>query len=109
TDGSFSISGPANATLVLTSIGYQRIEVGGSASMAVELTPTASTISEVIVVGYGTQRRKAVTGAISRVTGAELQTTAAPSFEAGLQGRVAGVQVSQSSGLAGAGSYVRVR
>lgn len=108
-DGSYSISAPATATLVFSSIGFDRVEQKASAAGTVKLVSTSSSLSEVVVVGYGTQRKREVTGAISKVGGPQLTATAAPSFEAGLQGRVAGVQVSQSSGLAGAGSYVRVR
>lgn len=109
-DGSYSISAPANATLVFTSVGFERIEQKASGStINATLTNNTSSLSEVVVVGYGTQRKREVTGAISKVSGAQVAATASPSFEAGLQGRVAGVQVSQSSGLAGSGSYVRVR
>ena len=109
-DGSFSIKAPSNATLVFTSIGFERKEIQATGSaLNVTLNSTASSLSEVVVVGYGTQRKKEVTGAISRVSAQEITATATPSFEASLQGRVAGVQVSQSSGLAGSGSYVRIR
>ncbi|MDB5202411.1 MAG: TonB-dependent receptor [Ferruginibacter sp.] len=110
-DGTYSISVPAGATLVFTSATAPRQEavVNGRSSIDIVLTPSNQQLEEVIVVGYGTQRKKEVTGAISRVSNAQINATAAPSFEASLQGRVAGVQVSQSSGLAGSGSYVRIR
>src|SRR5882757_750883 len=111
TDGTFKINAPANATLVFTSVsfGRQEVAVGSKTSLDVSLLESNQQLNEVVVVGYGTQRKKEVTGAISRVGTKEINATAAPSFEAALQGRVAGVQVSQASGLAGAGSYVRIR
>ena len=109
-DGSYTISAPASSTLVFTSVGFESSEQRASgATLNATLTNTASSLSEVIVVGYGTQRKREVTGAISRVSADQITAVAAPSFEASLQGRVAGVQVSQSSGLAGSGSYVRIR
>jgi len=64
---------------------------------------------EVVVVGYGVQRKRDVTGSITRIDGKELTQVPVPSFEAALQGRGAGIQVSQGSGLAGSGSLVRIR
>ncbi len=108
-DGSFTLKAPANATLVFSSVEFIRTELKASNAMNISLVPASSALTEVVVVGYGTQKKREVTGAISRVSGDVVTATAGPSFEAGLQGRVAGVQVSQSSGLAGSGSYVRVR
>jgi TonB-linked SusC/RagA family outer membrane protein len=62
-----------------------------------------------VVVGYGTQRRREVTGAISKVSSEAINALPAPSFEASLQGRAPGVQVTQGSGLAGSASVVRIR
>ncbi len=110
-DGTFKFTAPAGAkTLVVSSIGFATQEVQiNSGTVEVILVAGSLQMSEVIVVGYGTQRKKEVTGTISRVSSKDITATASPSFEASLQGRVAGVQVSQASGLAGAGSYVRIR
>jgi TonB-linked SusC/RagA family outer membrane protein len=110
-DGSFTVKAPDNSTLVFTSVGYDRTEAvaASAAPLQLMLPPSNASLEDVIVVGYGTQRKREVTGAISRVSAQEITATAAPSFEASLQGRVAGVQVSQASGLAGSGSYVRIR
>lgn len=110
-DGSFKISAKEKDVLIITAIGYvkQEVSISSARNYSISLQQTNQQLEEVVVVGYGTQRKREVTGAISKVTNAEITATAAPSFEAGLQGRVAGVQVSTASGLAGAGSYVRIR
>ncbi|RYY62273.1 MAG: TonB-dependent receptor [Chitinophagaceae bacterium] len=111
-DGSFSINVPASATtLVFTSVGYAAREqsIAGTSIVDLTLTPADASLEEVVVIGYGTQRRKDVTGAISKVTGENLNTIPAPSFEAALQGKAPGVQIIQGNGLAGSGSVVRIR
>jgi TonB-linked SusC/RagA family outer membrane protein len=111
-NGNFSISVNSNATtLIFSSVGYttQEIRVGDRASLDVTFQTAAGNLNEVVVVGYGTQRRRDVTGAISKVSSDKINSIPAPSFEAALQGRAAGVQVTQGSGLAGSASVVRVR
>lgn len=112
TDGSFNITVPSTATtLVFSSVGYatQEVAIGAQNTVNVRMQTAAGNLNEVVVVGYGTQRRRDVTGAIAKVTSEKITALPTPSFEASLQGRVAGVQVSQSSGLSGAASYVRIR
>ncbi|WP_315819628.1 TonB-dependent receptor plug domain-containing protein [Paraflavitalea speifideaquila] len=75
----------------------------------VSLKATASNLNEVVVIGYGTQRRRDVTGAITKVSAEKITSIASPSFEAALQGKAPGVQVIQGSGLAGSGSVIRIR
>jgi len=109
-DGVYRITAPANSTLVFTSVNAARQELTASGnSVDVAMVVANQQLEEVVIIGYGTQRKKEVTGAISKVGAQQITATATPSFEASLQGRVAGVQVSQASGLAGAGSYVRIR
>jgi len=110
-DGEFTITVPANVTtIVVTSVGYTRREIAITGTdLQVLLNTDNDALGEVVVIGYGTQRKKEVTGAISKVGADKITALPTPSFEASLQGRVPGVQVSQSSGLAGAASYVRIR
>jgi len=75
----------------------------------VTLAEDAVLIEDVVVVGYGVQRKKEVTGSIVQVDAKQITGVQTPSFEAALQGQAAGVQVSQSSGVAGAPSLIRVR
>src|SRR5687768_1778617 len=111
-DGSFRLNvPPGSSILVVSSVGFTPVEVdiSSTTTVTVALTPTNTALNEVIVVGYGTQRRRDVTGAISKVSGEQLTTIATPSFEAALQGKAPGVQVIQGSGLAGSSSVVRIR
>lgn len=66
-------------------------------------------LDDVVVVGYGVQRRRAVTGSIEKIDSEQITSLPVPSIEAALQGQAAGVQVSQGSGLAGSGSLIRIR
>lgn len=111
-EGKFSISVPESAkSIEISAVNFatQTFAVSTSTNLVVRLQPAASDLNEVVVVGYGTQRRREVTGAIARVSSDKLNSIAAPSFEAGLQGKAPGVQVIQGSGLAGSGSVIRVR
>jgi TonB-linked SusC/RagA family outer membrane protein len=85
------------------------VSVNGKNSADVQLVVTNSSLGEVVVVGYGTQRRREVTGAVSRVGSEKLNAIPVPSFEAALQGKAPGVQVIQGNGLAGSGSVIRIR
>jgi outer membrane receptor protein involved in Fe transport len=111
-DGTYSISVPSSVnTLVISSVGYgsQEVSISGKTAADVSLVVTNTSLNEVVVIGYGTQRRREVTGAISKVTGDKLNTIVAPSFEAALQGKAPGVQVLQGNGLAGSGAVIRIR
>ncbi|MGB8194289.1 MAG: TonB-dependent receptor [Chitinophagaceae bacterium] len=95
-DGSFSIrTGSGNATLVLTSVGYEPQEIALNNKTAVDVTmrPVANTMGEVVVVGYGTQRKSDVTGALSRITAATIQERPSTNVAQALQGKAAGLNV----------------
>ena len=111
-DGAYTISVPASVNvLVITSVGFasQEISIVGKTTVDIILVATNTTLNEVVVIGYGTQRRREVTGAITKVSGDKLNTIVAPSFEAALQGKAPGVQVLQGNGLAGSGAVIRIR
>ncbi|MCG8475975.1 MAG: TonB-dependent receptor [Cytophagales bacterium] len=110
-DGNFAIVCSSSDVLLFSFVGFltEEVEVKGQNIIEVLLKPDVKSLEEVVVVGYGTQNKREVTGAIAKVSGQELVAAPLPSFEAGLQGRASGVQVIQSSGLAGAGSQIRVR
>lgn len=109
-DGTFALTAPGNATLIITIIGYtpQEVSVNGRANIAIALQAAAGGLDEVVVVGYGTQRRTRVTGAISTVSGKTVSELPVPSIGEALQGRVAGVQVT-SNGSPGTQPIVRIR
>jgi len=116
-DGKYTISdiGAGEKTLVFSFIGYKQykqvvnVPPTGSVTVNRNMDTDASVLSEYVVVGYGVQRAREVTGSISQVTSKDITDIPAPSFEAALQGKAAGVQVTQGSGLAGSASVVRVR
>ena len=98
-------------TLVFASIGYTRQEsaVAGRSVVDATLMPQAIALEELVVVGYGTQQRRDVTGAVASVRTDDVATVATANVEQALQGRVAGVQVSPSSGEPGSDAVVRIR
>lgn len=111
-DGNYSIPlPPAGGALVFTFIGLisQEIEVGDRTSIDVQMAQDAKQLSEVVVIGYGTQERADVTGSISKIKGSEIQNLPVTSYEQALQGRTAGVQISSPSGELGAAMRIRVR
>jgi TonB-linked SusC/RagA family outer membrane protein len=114
-DGQFSIDVPKGKhEITFSFIGYvsqNRTILMGNEDFEwnITLEEDAILIDDVVVVGYGVQRKKEVTGSIVQVSSKQITGIQTPSFEAALQGQAAGVQVSQSSGVAGAPSLIRVR
>ena len=111
-EGNFSITVPGSESiLVFTFIGYvmQEIPVGNQTVINVQLSPDTQTLSEVVVVGYGTQEKSDVTGAISSVKGSEFQNLPVSSTQQALQGRTAGVNIVRSGGEPGNPGAIRVR
>ncbi|MBC7850228.1 MAG: SusC/RagA family TonB-linked outer membrane protein, partial [Chitinophagaceae bacterium] len=110
TDGSFKLSVSSNATtLVFSYVGYKEVEVPINNLMNVTLDAADRSLSEVVVVGYGTRIKREVTSSIARVTAKDFQNLPLPSFESALQGRAAGVFINQGSGKLGQGLNIRVR
>ncbi|MEJ2677856.1 MAG: TonB-dependent receptor [Gemmatimonadota bacterium] len=111
-DGAYQITAPsAQDTLVFTFIGYQRQEVpiNGRSVVDVSMPQQVLALQQIVVVGYGTQRRRDVTGAVSTVQGNQIQQTPTPSVSQTLQGKVAGVQVTPASGEPGSQAIIRIR
>ncbi|WP_324678428.1 TonB-dependent receptor [Hymenobacter sp. GOD-10R] len=111
-DGTFTLSEtPENATLIFSFIGYKSQEVtpGRDGSLIVRLAPNQGQLNEVVVVGYGTQQRKNLTGSIVKVDPSDTKDIPVGSFDAQLQGKVSGVQISSNSGVPGQATNVRVR
>jgi TonB-linked SusC/RagA family outer membrane protein len=103
-DGSFSIdiAGPAS-TLIVSYIGYETLEVkvGNLSNFNLTLSPTASNMDQVVVVGYASQKKATVTGAISTVKGADLIKSPVPNLTSAVVGRVPGLITQQRSGQPG--------
>jgi TonB-linked SusC/RagA family outer membrane protein len=109
-DGSFTITADENATLVFSFIGYgnQEVPVAGQTTLNVTLKRNSSQLDQVVVVGYGTQRRSQVVGSVSSVKGAEITKQPVLTAAQGLQAKTPGVQV-VASGTPGGQPQVRVR
>ncbi|MDR3235647.1 MAG: TonB-dependent receptor [Prevotellaceae bacterium] len=110
-DGRYHITVQKDGTLVFSLTGLKTVEesIGERNEINVTLEDNNLQLNEVVVVGYGTQRRKELTGAISTVSSAHLEYNIAPSVDALLSGAVAGVNVTQSSGQPGSPSNIRIR
>lgn len=111
TDGKYSVTVPTgNAVLVFSFIGYvtQEVDVSSRPVVNISLKPDIATLSEVVVVGYGTQTKASVTGAVTSVGSEEIAAMPVPSVAAALQGRVAGVLVTNNGGP-GTNAIVRIR
>jgi TonB-linked SusC/RagA family outer membrane protein len=108
--GSYSLNVPANSTLVVSSVGYELREVPVSGnSVNVSLQTTASNLNEVVVVGYGTTRKKDITGSVANVTSKDFQKGVITTPEQLIAGKVAGVAITSNGGAPGAGSTIRIR
>ncbi len=111
-DGTFSLTlSDTGSTIVFSYIGYQELEVDASVNIDwdIILSENIETLDEVVVVGYGIQRKSDLTGAIASVESADLQKIPTASFEQALQGKVAGVQVTPTTGEPGRGAQIRIR
>jgi len=109
-EGKYSISTDQDATLQFSYVGMENHEaVVVSSVLNVALQETFSDLEDVIVVGYGTQKKSVVTGAISSVSAEDLQGSRPSRIEDVLKGKVSGVQITQSSGQPGTDSKVRIR
>lgn len=111
-DGAFTIDASPGEILVISFVGYATKEVAvvaGQTNVNVSLDLSTSDLSEVVVVGYGSQIKKEVTGAIQTVNEAELKDLPVSSVAQKLQGRLAGVQINQTTGKPGQGMSVRIR
>ncbi|MDB5009647.1 MAG: TonB-dependent Receptor Plug Domain protein, partial [Mucilaginibacter sp.] len=110
-NGKYTINAPVNGTLVFTSVGMQpqEVSINGKTLINVTLRTSVTALTDVVVIGYGTQRRGDVNGAISSVSAKDIQDIPQPSIDQMLQGKAAGVTVTQNSGAPGAAVSVRVR
>jgi TonB-linked SusC/RagA family outer membrane protein len=111
-DGKFSVAVPNNnSILVFSFIGYtsQEVSVGDRTVVDTQLGTDMTQLSEVVVVGYGTQTKQDLTGNIASVSGKDVQNIPVPTFEQALQGRAAGVFIEAGNGKLGQGIKIRIR
>ena len=110
-DGNFSLNVNPGATLVVSYVGYidQEIKVSSASDYNISMKEEGHNLNEVVVIGYGTQRREAVTGSVANIGGEKLNQIAATNAAQALQGRVAGVLMTQTSSKPGAEMQIRIR
>ena len=110
-DGQYTLSVPRGSVLRFSYIGYnnQDVRITNQATVNVTLTEDVEMLDELVVVGYGVQKKSVVTAAISRVSAEELNTNRPSRVEDALKGKVSGVQITQSSGQPGSDSKFRIR
>ena len=110
-DGAFTIKVPEDGILIVSYVGYktQQLPVGGNSTINVTLQTDSQNLNEVVVVGYGTQKKALVTGAISQLKASAMEDIPNSQIAQVLQGRVTGVSVLTDSGQPGSASTVRIR
>ena len=110
-DGNFSIDASVGQTLEISYIGYttQTMKVTKGGQYDIRLSEDTHTLEQMVVVGYGTMKRSDLTGAVSSINEAQIKQGVNTSVEQAMQGRIAGVQVTQNSGAPGGGISVQVR
>ncbi len=107
--GNFHLHANAGATLVISYVGYVTQEIPAREHINIILEQEGRNLNEVVVIGYGTQRREAVTGSVANINGDKLNQIAATNAAQALQGRVAGVLMTQTSSQPGAEMQIRIR
>ncbi|NBP05777.1 MAG: hypothetical protein EBV15_06110, partial [Bacteroidetes bacterium] len=114
-NGNFSISlSVGNHTLTISAKDYQEATEAvtvkaGQTSLSDFTLNTSSDVGEVVIIGYGTSTKRDLTGSVTSLKGADVQDMPTPSFEAAIQGKAPGVQITTGSGVAGSGTLVRIR
>ncbi len=110
-DGAYEVSAPSDAVLVISFVGYstKEIPVNGKSIVNCALDVDAVYLEDVVVVAYGTTRKEAVTGSVTSVTGDALAEVPVTSVDKALSGKLAGVQITSSTGQPGSNSAIRIR
>ncbi len=110
-EGQFTLDVPQNATLIVSYIGSspKEVNVEGKTTLDIVLEENANVLDEVVVVAYGTQKKSSITGSIAVLKDVDLKTVTSPSVNSMLQGKVAGVQVLNTSGKPGQVAQIRIR
>ena len=110
-DGKFSIQAADNATLTISYVGFaiQEIDLKGRSSLDVKLGAANQSLNEVVVIGYGQQKKQDLTGSVAVISGNTLKDQPVTNVDQKLTGQVAGVQVNQTTGTPGGGSSIQIR
>lgn len=109
-DGTFSLTLERASTLSVSYLGYvsREIYVEKASELAIALSPDLDYLDEVVVIGYGSVRRKDLTGSVSQISSSQIQNASVPNVMQTLEGRIPGLQITPDSGTPGAGSTVLV-
>ncbi len=109
--GDFEISVPPKSTLVITSLGYssKEVPVNNESFLNITLQQSLTGLNEVVVIGYGTQRKEAITGSVASISGEKLNQNPSSNISDALQGRLPGVQISQTSTQPGSTMQILIR
>ena len=108
-DGNFTVNVNAGKMILITYIGYETQEAAAKNGMTIKLRPDNKVLDEVVVVGYGVQKKSSVTGAISQVKPEDMENRTIANAQQALQGKTSGVQIIQSSAAPGSSPTIRVR
>lgn len=111
-EGNYSLELPANATtLVFSFIGMetQEVEIGNQSEIDIQLSPTVTELDEVVAIGYGSVRKRDLTGSVANIRSEDIAQSQTTSFMNAMQGRMAGVHVTSESGEPGSGINIRIR
>lgn len=110
-DGNFTLTAPIGSMLVFSSAGREslQVKVGSQSTLNIQLQSNASSLGEVVVIGYGTVKKTDLTGAVGSVKAAQLAERPAASLNEALAGRIAGVQINTNSGRPGGQTKIRIR
>jgi TonB-linked SusC/RagA family outer membrane protein len=110
-DGNFSLNAPQNAVLVISYIGYKtkEVEVNGQSVLLVNIQELSKDLNEIVVLGYQTQKRSDITGAVSVVNVSDVAKQPIGFADQALQGKAAGVRITQATGQPGDGIAIRIR
>ena len=110
-NGNFSVQAASNATLVISYVGYvtETVKVNGRSDIQITMKEDVTTLNDVVVIGYGVQKKSDLTGAVASVKGEDIKNLSTTDAAAAMQGKVAGVQIINTSGDPAAGASIRVR
>lgn len=109
--GKYTIDAPASGTLVFTNVGYlsKELPVQGKSVVDVDLSVSSQSLDQIVVISYGTKKKREITGSVTNIDASEVQDIAAAELGQKLQGKVPGLQVTQASGRPGQGMDFRIR
>jgi TonB-linked SusC/RagA family outer membrane protein len=110
-NGQYTIEAPEDGVLVFSYTGYKsvEIEINGRSTIDVTMEESIAALEEVVVVGYGTQQRRDITGSVTSIQPRDFKDISVLSFENAIQGQLAGVQIAETTGEPGAAPIIRIR